>query len=212
VLVNGQDDVNTFFGQGSDLARLYAAALSQVGQGVIDVWCCGINEPASGTQATHLINIAGTATQAGSVSVWIAGYLASVAIANGDSAAMVATNLKAEIDKLKDLPVTATIVSSSNIVLTYRHKGVVGNDCPIRVDQDKATGITFSPGAVTIANAAVGATSLYQVPVQVYDSLGQAHSINISYTKTAQNAWSYAITTDDQGDPTAVPPIPAYRV
>src|SRR4051812_35117351 len=76
VLVNGQDDVNTFFGQGSDLSRLYAAAVAQVGQGVLDLWCCGINEPSSGAQATHLINIAGTATQAGSVSVWIAGHLA----------------------------------------------------------------------------------------------------------------------------------------
>jgi len=51
-------------------------------------------------------------------------------------------------------------------------------------------------------------SSRYSVPVQVYDSLGQAHAVSITYTKTAQNAWSYAITTDDQGDPSATPIIP----
>src|SRR5579883_2403009 len=156
VLVNGQDDANQFFGQGSDLARLFAAAVSQVGGGVLDIWCCGINEPASGTQSTHIINIAGAATEAGSVDVYICGYRASIAIASGDQASDVATNLKAELEKLKDLPVTATISGGSNIVLTYRHKGAVGNDLPLRVDQDHASGITFSPGTLTFANAANG--------------------------------------------------------
>jgi flagellar hook protein FlgE len=57
----------------------------------------------------------------------------------------------------------------------------------------------FSTTTNLDANAAVGATSLYVVPVQVYDSLGQPHSIQISYTKTAANTWNYAITTDDAG-------------
>src|SRR5437870_143176 len=43
VLANGQQDANDFFGQGSDLARLFAASVSQVGGGVLDIWCCGIN-------------------------------------------------------------------------------------------------------------------------------------------------------------------------
>jgi flagellar hook protein FlgE len=57
----------------------------------------------------------------------------------------------------------------------------------------------FSTTTNLDANAPVGATSLYVVPVQVYDSLGQAHSIQISYTKTAANTWSYALSTDDAG-------------
>jgi flagellar hook protein FlgE len=42
------------------------------------------------------------------------------------------------------------------------------------------------------ASAAVGAT--HTAAVQIYDSLGQAHVANITYTKTAVNSWSYEVT------------------
>ena len=42
------------------------------------------------------------------------------------------------------------------------------------------------------ASAAVGAT--FTASVQIYDSLGTTHVMTITYTKTAANAWGYAIT------------------
>jgi len=42
------------------------------------------------------------------------------------------------------------------------------------------------------ASAAVGDT--FQSPISVYDSLGSAHELTMTYTKTASSAWSYNVT------------------
>ncbi|HEY5255067.1 MAG TPA: flagellar hook protein FlgE [Acidobacteriaceae bacterium] len=47
----------------------------------------------------------------------------------------------------------------------------------------------FSLTANLNAGAATGTT--FSTPVQVYDSLGQTHQLNISFTKTAANTWDY---------------------
>mgnify|MGYP001612031668 CR=1 FL=1 len=202
VLVNGQADANQFFGRGSDLARMVAAALSQVGGGVLDVWCCGINDPAAGTLATHLITVAGTATASGSVDAYICGYRASISIASGDTATTVAANLLTEINKLLDLPVTAAAVAGV-ITLTARHRGLVGNDLPVRVDQVGGAGITFSPGTLTYAVAAAGAgsatvsvsTTVISTPITDLDA-----AATIAANVAAQiNAGGYPVTASVAG-------------
>jgi flagellar hook protein FlgE len=42
------------------------------------------------------------------------------------------------------------------------------------------------------ASAAVGDT--FSAPVQVYDSLGNAHTLSIQFTNTAAGAWNYSVT------------------
>jgi flagellar hook protein FlgE len=42
------------------------------------------------------------------------------------------------------------------------------------------------------AQSAVCAT--FSAPVQVYDSLGTAHTLSVNFTETAANAWSYTVT------------------
>lgn len=42
------------------------------------------------------------------------------------------------------------------------------------------------------ASAAVGDT--FSTPIAVYDSLGESHTLSVTYTKTAANAWNYSIT------------------
>src|ERR1035438_22871 len=44
------------------------------------------------------------------------------------------------------------------------------------------------------ASSATGAPSVFTTPIQVYDSQGNAQSLIATYTKTASNTWSYAIT------------------
>ena len=41
-------------------------------------------------------------------------------------------------------------------------------------------------------NATTPAT--FSAPVQVYDSLGNSHNLTVTFTQTANNAWSYAVT------------------
>lgn len=158
VLVAGQATANAYFGQGSDLARLWAATNSQNGTGVIDLYCLAISEPSAGTAATNLITFATTATASGAVKVTICGYSCTVDIASGDTPSTVATNVSAAINLLTDLPVTAG-VGSATVTLTYRHKGVHGNDLPVRVEFIGSPGMTASPGTLAYATNASGAGS-----------------------------------------------------
>lgn len=154
-----QSDVNSDFGQGSDVARIYAAFQSQFGPGICDVYCCGISEPGGGTAATYTITFSGPATSSGLLDCFVCGYRASIGIANGDTATVVATALAGELTKIADLPVTVSDNGSGTLTLTYRHKGVTGNDLPIMFHQDGGAGIKVSPGTITYANSATGAGS-----------------------------------------------------
>lgn len=64
-------------------------------------------------------------------------------------------------------------------------------------------GQTAPPSATTLvrfltnldADAATGDT--YQTTVEIFDSLGVSHSLNITYTKTGVGAWNYTMSTED---------------
>lgn len=157
--VTNMTDVNRLAGRGSDLARQYAAALSQVGAGSIDAFLMPLVEPSGGTAATHTLKVYGPATSTGSIDLWICGYRLSVRVASGDSASTIAAAIKAEIDLLLDLPVTAGI-STDTITLTYRTKGLTGNDLPIQARITGAAGVQLSPGSFTLTGNASGAGSI----------------------------------------------------
>ena len=160
VLVTGKTDYDTKFGRGSDLAREIAAAVDEVGSGAIPIYGCRIAEPSGGVASAYQIIVAGTATAAGYVEVFVVGVgPAVVNIANGDTASTIASALKTQLDGLLDAPLTWG-VASATVTGTYRVKGVHGEDLPIRVNQYGAAGITFSPGSLTFASAAVGAGSV----------------------------------------------------
>jgi phage tail sheath gpL-like len=154
-----QSDANAAFGQGSDLARLFAATVSQIGAGTADVFCLPSLEPSSGTASTHLIAFVGTATGSGSVDVFCCGYKTSVAIASGDTPTIIATNVAAALNLVLDLPVTAAS-STGTVTLTYRHKGVTGNDLPTIVNMNGSTGVQASPGTITLTGTASAAGSI----------------------------------------------------
>jgi flagellar hook protein FlgE len=61
-------------------------------------------------------------------------------------------------------------------------------------------GATIAPSAtanmsMTVnLNSATAVNGTYSAPIQVYDSLGQAHTLTVTYTETAPGAWTYAVT------------------
>ncbi len=85
--------------------------------------------------------------------------------------------------------------------------GVVNTNAPLtaltipvgQVEAPAATS-TLSMNANLNSSAAVGTVVPGQI--QVYDSLGQSHTLTINYTKTASNTWSYSISLP-AGDQTA---------
>jgi flagellar hook protein FlgE len=53
----------------------------------------------------------------------------------------------------------------------------------------------FSLNVNLNANATVGSpNATFSSPVQVYDAEGNAHTLTVTYTETAPNTWSYAVT------------------
>jgi flagellar hook protein FlgE len=53
---------------------------------------------------------------------------------------------------------------------------------------------TLSANLNLNSSATAGVTPAYQMPITVYDSLGDAHSLSLNFQKTASNSWTYQVT------------------
>jgi flagellar hook protein FlgE len=101
---------------------------------------------------------------------------------------------------------------NGNLVLGYPAvNGVVSTNsalAPIQVGSGLiAPAVATTSFGVTAnlnASTAVGAST--SSPIQIYDSLGTAHTLTIDYTKTGANTWSYSINlpTADTGASSSV--------
>ena len=192
-----------YAGQGSDAARAFQAFTAQAGNGTADVYLMLVPDPSLlGGQATRTIIVAGTPSIAGSVDLWVCGYLLSVRIAMSDTPTTIAASLAAAVNALADLPVTAS-ANTGTVTLTYRHYGFVGNDIPVIVSQTDATGITFSPGTITYANAVVGAgaatVSVGGTTISAALAGGETAAQAATKVKLAINAGSYPVSATDDG-------------
>jgi len=200
-----QSDANSLLGQGSDAARMYAAAVSQPEAQGAEIWVCPITAPSAGTASIYSVVFSGTATAAGAIDCWIASdKVATVAVANGDTAATVAENWEALVDDMLDLPITSG-VSSATVTLTYRHKGLVGEDLPLRFQVTGAAGIKISPGALTFTTQAVGdgSVSVKSGATTVTAAISNNDTAVQVATKvtTAINAGSYPFTATQRANP-----------
>ncbi|PKP93197.1 MAG: phage tail protein, partial [Alphaproteobacteria bacterium HGW-Alphaproteobacteria-16] len=144
-----------FFGQGSILAAMVAAALAA--NNVTELWAIAVDDNGAGTAAAHTITLTGPATASGTLPYMIAGQRVPVAVVSGDTATEMATAVAAAINAAADLPVTAT--SDAGVVtLTFRHKGTLGNDLDIRQAHYEDEVLPDGVGSV-IAQSANGATN-----------------------------------------------------
>lgn len=117
------------FGDGSPLARSFEKFFA-INRST-PVFCLPISEPSAGVKASGAITVTSAPTAAGTLALYIAGQLVSVAIGATDTANTVAANINTAINAATSLPVTST-VSTNAVTLTSKFKGIVGND--IRVE------------------------------------------------------------------------------
>ncbi len=80
--------------------------------------------------------------------------------------------------------------------------GLVPLTIPVGENEAAHATQNFSLTANLDASATVG--TQFATPVQMYDSLGQSHSVTVSYTKTGANTWDYSVTLP-AGDATGTP-------
>jgi flagellar hook protein FlgE len=104
---------------------------------------------------------------------------------------------------------------SGELVLGYPAVGGVVNTATTLQPLQVGTGVTSPAVASTKmdisanldSSAAIGGTASSTLPV--YDSLGDPHTLSVTYTKTGANAWGYTVTMPTADlTPTPAAPVP----
>ncbi|MGI4828096.1 MAG: flagellar hook protein FlgE [Janthinobacterium lividum] len=79
--------------------------------------------------------------------------------------------------------------------------GVVDTSAPLQTLQVGLGSITPATATTSMnitanlnSSAAADTTSSFSTDLAVYDSLGTSHELNVNYTKTGTNSWSYSVT------------------
>jgi len=140
VQVFDSESAATFFGRGSQAHRMVKAALKA--NRYAQLFVLPVEDSGTGVAATATLTVTGSATSSGAVSITLAGTDLVVPVTTGDAAATVAAAIKAELDKLVDLP-TSQAVAGGVVTLTQRNKGAVGNAHRIAASSS-ATGIAVA--------------------------------------------------------------------
>lgn len=141
-----------YFGRGSIAHLMVRAALQTNPYLALSV--IALDDAGAGVFATGTDTIAGTATGTGVLTLNVGDQSVQVAIAVGDTAAIVAAALNAQIAKQPDLPVTAGVVAGV-VTLTAKNKGLLGNGIKLS-STITAAGLTST--VVAMANGATDPT------------------------------------------------------
>jgi flagellar hook protein FlgE len=84
-----------------------------------------------------------------------------------------------------------TVDNTTGLVNT---NGPIGNIVvPVGTLKAPVTTTTLSAN-LNLNSSATTTTAAYQMPIQVFDSLGDAHSLSVNFQKTASNSWTYQVT------------------
>jgi phage tail sheath gpL-like len=123
------DQAITLGGRGSMLHRQALAWFAS--NRSTELWLGVLADNAGGVAPTGTIVVAGPATAAGTIVLYLGGERITVGVASGDASTAIATAINTAIGANLDLPVTSGVVTST-VTLTFRHKGLVGNTYDVR--------------------------------------------------------------------------------
>jgi len=121
----GTDEADLKFGENSMMAsqcRAYFAANKSV-----ELNCIALDDLSTGTQASGNIEIVGTATENGTLAIYINGKSYATPIAVGDTPTDITTKIKATIDA-DNKAMFGAVVNGKDLELTAVHKGAIGNE------------------------------------------------------------------------------------
>ena len=122
-----------------------------------------LDDPDAGTQATGTLTLAGTATDDGTLSLYLGGSLIFVGVSEGDDAATVAAAIVAAVTAETDCLCTAA-AAGAVVTFTARFRGEAGNSMMFAVDpkdsQKGAAGISGSPSLRTALTGGAGQADL----------------------------------------------------
>ena len=136
------------YGQGSELALMVQAFLAN--NFAHELWCLPVPPPPGATAAAAKISVAGAATEAGVIHLYIAGHhIDSIVIGTTDTPDSIATIIAARINEDTTLPVVATS-TAAEVTVTCKTRGVLGNDITLQLNYYGKIGGEELPPGVTI--------------------------------------------------------------
>ena len=129
VKVTSVDQVIAYAGRGSLLHRMALAYFANNKEQ--ETWLGVLADNGAGVAAQGTITVAGPATAAGTIALYLGGERLTIGVNSGDLATAIATAIAAAINAAADLPITAAAVGAV-VTLTFRHKGLAGNSYDMR--------------------------------------------------------------------------------
>ncbi len=144
--VFSQTEADAYYGPGSELARMFAAAVRIPG---VQIWCAPVTESA-GAAATMTVTFATNASSDGEFRYYFDGELVTVPVTNGQTPTQVGDRMVTEISAKTRLSVTAANITGT-VTVTRKQKGPRGNDAIVYQD------VTKKPGGMTSTLGGAGA-------------------------------------------------------
>lgn len=146
VQVRDGDEARLSGHQGAMLARMHRIARRNAP--LQEIWWLPLADDGSGVAATGQIDVDATLSSPNTLQIYIAGERVRIAVLASDTDANIATKLTAAINAVTDCPLTAAVDVSTDtqINLTARHKGTVGNSILIdtgRVEDENGVADTL---------------------------------------------------------------------
>lgn len=153
--VTSEAQARTLFGSGSMLHYMVKAYLDN--DKVTPLFVMPQDDDGAAVKATKTLTVTGTATEDGTLNVYVGGRRVKVAVSNGDDQDTVAAAINAAAAADGDLLVTSG-VATNVVTLTARNGGAVMEDLDVRLnyfsDDSTPAGV-----AVAIAAGVTGATN-----------------------------------------------------
>lgn len=179
--VTRKEDGVSYFGRGSMLAQMIAAAIKV--NPYTEMWALALDDLVAGVAATFTVTIAGTPTEAGTPCLYIGGKRLPISVTTSSTATTIATAIAATINADLDLPVTAA--SAAGVVtLTARHKGAEPGGIDIRWNY--YDGETMPKGITGVIAAGVAGSGNPDVLTAIAAmSTGAYYTIGMSWSDTA---------------------------
>lgn len=145
------------YGRGSMLAAMIEKIIDN--SGGVPVYALPLADDGAAVAATGTIALTGTATAAGTLSVYVGGVNVPVAVAVDDTATEVGAAVAAAVNANLDLPVTAANVTGT-VTFTVRWKGEAGNQIQLEINRadTESTPAGLAATVTDIGDVVAGAT------------------------------------------------------
>lgn len=150
-LITSGDEAVALFGAKSQLAQMCAAYKSV--DSLTSLYAIALSDAGAGVPAAGSITVAGTATEAGEVLLYIGGRRVSVAVPSGMTASTFETDALAALALQTDLPVSVVANVGTGVDFTAINDGTAGNQILLGVclgpGERAPAGFTFTVTAMS---------------------------------------------------------------